>query len=45
MKAESIDLFYDQETLLQKMQEANFKYCSYKNLTDGISAIHSGFKL
>ncbi len=27
------------------MQEVGFAECSYKNMTDGIVAIHSGFKI
>eukprot|EP00331_Platyophrya_macrostoma_P003516 CAMPEP_0176424648 /NCGR_PEP_ID=MMETSP0127-20121128/10949_1 /TAXON_ID=938130 /ORGANISM="Platyophrya macrostoma, Strain WH" /LENGTH=237 /DNA_ID=CAMNT_0017805719 /DNA_START=242 /DNA_END=955 /DNA_ORIENTATION=+ len=42
---ESIDKYWDQETFLQKLKEAGFSYANYKNLTDGIVAIHSGFKI
>lgn len=43
--AESIDRFYSQEELQALMEEAGFKFCNYENLSDGIAAIHSGFKL
>lgn len=43
--AESIEKFYDQKTLLKMMQDAGFQFCSYKNLSMGVCAIHSGFKL
>eukprot|EP01017_Pseudomicrothorax_dubius_P033408 TRINITY_DN4474_c0_g1_i5.p1 TRINITY_DN4474_c0_g1~~TRINITY_DN4474_c0_g1_i5.p1 ORF type:complete len:365 (-),score=52.63 TRINITY_DN4474_c0_g1_i5:44-1138(-) len=43
--AESIDKFDDQKTLLNRLERAGFSYCSYKNLSLGIVAIHSGFKL
>ena len=34
----------DQETLKQMMDAAGFEQTSYKNLTDGIVALHKGFK-
>ncbi|KAL4456911.1 hypothetical protein ABPG74_014549 [Tetrahymena malaccensis] len=43
--AESIDKFHDQQTLLRLIEEAGFKFASYKNLSFGISAIHTGFKI
>ena len=43
--AESIDQFHDQETLKGMLEDAGFGYVSYENLTNGICAIHSGFKL
>ncbi|KRX05069.1 hypothetical protein PPERSA_06703 [Pseudocohnilembus persalinus] len=43
--AQSIDKFHSQESLLNLIEEAGFKYASFKNLNFGIVAIHSGFKL
>ncbi|XP_051912549.1 ubiquinone/menaquinone biosynthesis C-methyltransferase UbiE-like [Hippocampus zosterae] len=42
---ESIQKFYDQESLLRLVKEAGFKYAGFRNLSDGIVAIHNGFKL
>ncbi|OKY26638.1 MULTISPECIES: bifunctional demethylmenaquinone methyltransferase/2-methoxy-6-polyprenyl-1,4-benzoquinol methylase UbiE [Thalassotalea] len=42
--AESIRMHPDQETLKQMMDAAGFEQTSYKNLTDGIVALHKGFK-
>ncbi|WP_434017241.1 bifunctional demethylmenaquinone methyltransferase/2-methoxy-6-polyprenyl-1,4-benzoquinol methylase UbiE [Thalassotalea sediminis] len=42
--AESIRMHPDQETLKSMMEEAGFEQTSYKNLTDGIVALHKGFK-
>lgn len=42
---ESIERFLSQEQLKTMMQEVGFAECSYKNMTDGIVAIHSGFKI
>lgn len=42
--AESIRMHPDQETLKQMMEQAGFEQTSYKNLTDGIVALHKGFK-
>ncbi|MDO6425405.1 bifunctional demethylmenaquinone methyltransferase/2-methoxy-6-polyprenyl-1,4-benzoquinol methylase UbiE [Thalassotalea sp. 1_MG-2023] len=42
--AESIRMHPDQETLKQMMDDAGFEQTSYKNLTDGIVALHKGFK-
>lgn len=42
---ESIRKFPRQEELLKMLQEGGFSFCSYKNLSLGIVAIHSGFKL
>lgn len=41
---ESIRKFPDQETFKDNITEAGFKFVSYKNLTFGTVAIHSGFK-
>ena len=42
---ESIRRFPTQEDFRQKIKNAGFKVVSYANLTFGISAIHSGFKI
>lgn len=42
---ESIEKFLTQDQLLEMMKEVGMKECSYENLTDGIVAIHSGYKL
>jgi demethylmenaquinone methyltransferase/2-methoxy-6-polyprenyl-1,4-benzoquinol methylase len=42
--AESIRKHPDQETLKGMMSAAGFANCSYRNLSAGIVAIHSGFK-
>jgi demethylmenaquinone methyltransferase/2-methoxy-6-polyprenyl-1,4-benzoquinol methylase len=42
---ESIERFLTQEQLLQMMQEVGMKECTFENLTDGIVALHSGYKL
>jgi demethylmenaquinone methyltransferase/2-methoxy-6-polyprenyl-1,4-benzoquinol methylase len=43
--AESIRTFPDQETLADMMREAGFDRVRYRNLTGGIAAIHSGWRL
>ena len=42
---ESIRKFPPQGELKSRMQEAGFDRCTYKNLSLGIAAIHSGYKL
>ena len=42
---ESIRKFTTQEEFRQKIRNAGFKLVSYENLTFGVAAIHSGFKL
>ena len=42
---ESIEKFLTQEQLLEMMQQVGMKECTFENLTDGIVALHSGFKL
>ncbi|MEW6989794.1 bifunctional demethylmenaquinone methyltransferase/2-methoxy-6-polyprenyl-1,4-benzoquinol methylase UbiE [Colwelliaceae bacterium 6441] len=42
--AESIRMHPDQETLKGMMDEAGFEQTSYKNLTDGVVALHKGYK-
>ena len=43
--AESIRMHPDQETLLGMMQDAGFERCRYNNLTAGIVALHTGYKI
>ena len=42
---ESIRKFPKQEEFKEMIEEAGFRATSYENLTFGVSAIHSGFKL
>lgn len=42
---ESIRKFPDQETFAGMIKEAGFRFVTYEDLTFGVSAIHSGFKL
>eukprot|EP01035_Chromulina_nebulosa_P019775 gene19775-25713_t len=42
---ESIRKFPNQITLLNMMKESGFRVCNYKNLTFGVVAIHSGYKI
>ena len=41
----SIDTFYNQEQLLKLISENGFTNVEYRNLSSGISAIHSGWKI
>ena len=43
--AESIRMHPDQETLLGMMQDAGFESCRFNNLTAGIVALHTGYKI
>jgi demethylmenaquinone methyltransferase/2-methoxy-6-polyprenyl-1,4-benzoquinol methylase len=43
--AESIRMHPDQETLLSMMQDAGFERCRYNNLTAGVVALHTGYKI
>lgn len=43
--AESIRMFPDQETLSAMMREAGFSRVTVRNLTGGIAAMHSGWRL
>ena len=43
--AESIRMFPDQETLAAMMRQAGFARVSVRNLSGGIAAIHSGWRL
>lgn len=42
---ESIRMFPDQESWAQQIEAAGFKGVEYENLTGGVVAIHSGFKV
>ena len=41
----SIDQFYNQNDLLKLMNNNGFSYSEYRNLSNGVSAIHSGWKI
>ena len=41
----SIDVFYNQEQLLELITKNGFANSEYRNLSNGISAIHSGWKI
>ena len=41
----SIDKFYDQYELLELMEKNKFSSIQFRNLSNGISAIHSGWKI
>ena len=41
----SIDAFYNQEQLLELITKNGFTNVEYRNLSNGISAIHSGWKI
>ena len=41
----SIDKFINQDQLIDLMKQNNFQNCSYRNLSGGIVAIHSGWKI
>jgi len=41
----SIENFISQKELIEKMEENSFKNCKYRNLSGGIVAIHSGWKI
>ena len=41
----SIDTFYNQEQLLKLINKNGFTNVEYRNLSSGISAIHSGWKV
>ena len=42
---ESIKNFISQKQLIEIMKENNFTNCEYRNLSGGIVAIHSGWKI
>ena len=41
----SIENFINQDELIELMLKNNFAKCSYRNLSGGIVAIHSGWKI
>ena len=41
----SIDSFYNQEQLLEIITDNGFSNVEFRNLSNGISAIHSGWKI
>ena len=41
----SIDKFINQNELIELMKKNNFQNCSFRNLSGGIVAIHSGWKI
>ena len=41
----SIDEFYTQDELVDLMKNNGFSNIEYRNLSNGISAIHSGWKI
>ena len=41
----SIENFISQKQLIEKMKQSNFTNCEYRNLSGGIVAIHSGWKI
>ena len=42
---ESIDQFYNQNQLIELMKDNGFSNTEYRNLSGGVSAIHSGWKI
>ncbi len=42
--AESIRMHPDQPTLARMMREAGLTHCSWNNLTNGVVAVHTGFR-
>ena len=42
---ESIRNFPDQETFLNMVETAGFEQAKYRNLTMGVAALHSGWKI
>ena len=42
---ESIENFINQEELLELMEKNGFEKCDYRNLSNGIVSIHSGWKI
>ena len=41
----SIEKFYSQDEFFNKIKNQNFKNVSYRNLSGGIVAIHSAWKI
>jgi demethylmenaquinone methyltransferase/2-methoxy-6-polyprenyl-1,4-benzoquinol methylase len=42
---DSIDQFYNQNQLIKLMVKNGFSNTEYRNLSNGVSAIHSGWKI
>ena len=42
---ESIENFYNQDELVELMSKNGFSKIQFRNLSNGISAIHSGWKV
>ncbi len=42
---DSIEKFYNQDEFLKKIEKQNFTNTSYRNMTGGIAAIHSAWKI
>tara|TARA_Y100000590_G_scaffold27494_1_gene30821 strand:- start:3325 stop:4029 length:705 start_codon:yes stop_codon:yes gene_type:complete len=42
---QSIENFVNQDELIELMKKNNFSKCEYRNLSGGIAAIHSGWKI
>ena len=42
---ESIERFYNQKELSKKLKDNGFSKVEFRNLSNGISAIHSGWKI
>ena len=42
---DSIEKFYDQDSLKEIIRKNGFSNVEYRNLSNGISAIHSGWKI
>ena len=42
---DSIEKFYNQEQLVDLMKKNGFSNIEYRNVSNGISAIHSGWKI
>ena len=42
---ESIEKFVNQEELIELMKNNKFQKCNYKNLSNGIVSIHTGWKI
>ena len=42
---DSIDKFYNQKQLVELIQKNGFSNVEYRNLSNGIAAIHSGWKI
>ena len=41
----SIEQFYNQEDFSEKIKESGFSNVSFRNLSNGIAAIHTGWKI